>query len=118
VLGRAAGLRVWATARSRVQARAGARLGADEAFEPGERLPERVDAVMETVGAATWEHSLKRFEAGRTLVISGRRAAPTRRPVSRAIFFLSCRVVGSTMGTPRRARSASCGCASSATCAR
>ena len=40
-------------------------LGADEVFEPGARLPERVDAVMETVGEATWSHSLKALQAGR-----------------------------------------------------
>ena len=32
-------------------------LGADAAFPSGERLPERVDAVMETIGAATWSKS-------------------------------------------------------------
>ena len=33
-------------------------LGADRAFESGARLPDKVDAVMETVGAATWTHSI------------------------------------------------------------
>ncbi len=40
-------------------------LGADQAFESGARLPERVDAVMETVGEATWAHSLRALRARR-----------------------------------------------------
>src|SRR3954466_2477422 len=59
VLGRAAGLRVWATSRSESKRERALSLGADAVFEPGTRLPERVDAVLETVGAATWDHSLK-----------------------------------------------------------
>ena len=38
------------------------------------RLPERVDAVMETVGAATWEHSLAVLRPGGRIVVSGRPA--------------------------------------------
>ena len=78
VLGRAAGLRVWATRRSEAKRARARRLGADAAFEPGARLPERVDAVAETVGAATWDHSLKSLKPGGVLVISG--ATSGRRP--------------------------------------
>ena len=54
-LGRAAGLRVWATSRSEDKRARAVALGADATFEPGARLPERVDAVMETVGAGDLE---------------------------------------------------------------
>ena len=47
-LGRAAGYRVWATSRSEAKRERAMELGADQVFEPGARLPERVDAVMET----------------------------------------------------------------------
>ena len=46
-------------------------IGADRAFASGERLPERVDAVMETVGAATWSHSVNSLKPGGTIVICG-----------------------------------------------
>src|SRR5947209_121165 len=71
VLGNAAGIRVWVTSRSeekRAQAKA---LGADEAFESGARLPERVDAVMETTGEATWSHSVRSLKPGGKIVVSG-----------------------------------------------
>jgi NADPH:quinone reductase-like Zn-dependent oxidoreductase len=100
VLGRAAGLRVWVTSRDEAKRARALELGADAAFESGARLPERVDAVMETVGAATWSHSVKSLKPGGTLVISGATSGdrPPAAELTR-IFFLELRVVGSTMGT-------------------
>src|SRR5690348_17312617 len=49
VLARAAGYRVWATSRSEEKRSRAVELGAHAAFESGARLPERVEAVMETV---------------------------------------------------------------------
>src|SRR5499427_10640604 len=59
LLGSAAGYRIWVTSRSEEKRQRAVQLGADHAFPPGTRLPERVDVVMETVGEATWSHSLK-----------------------------------------------------------
>jgi NADPH:quinone reductase-like Zn-dependent oxidoreductase len=100
VLGRAGGLRVWATSRDEAKRARAIELGAEAAFEPGARLPERVDAVMETVGAATWGHSLRSLRPGGTVVISGATsgANPSATELNR-IFFLQLRVIGSTMGT-------------------
>lgn len=99
-LGSAAGLRVWATSRDEAKRDAAVRLGADQAFASGARLPERVDAVMETVGAATWSHSLRSLKPGGTVVICGATsgANPTTTELNR-VFFLQLRVLGSTMGT-------------------
>lgn len=100
VLGRAAGLRMYATSRDPVKRARAVELGAEEAFEPGARLPRRVDAVIETVGAATWSHSVKCLRPGGTLVISGATSGdrPAHAELTR-IFFLELRVVGSTMGS-------------------
>src|SRR6202044_2124666 len=68
LLGRAAGYRIWATSRSEAKRERAVELGADQAFETGARLPERVDAVMETVGEATWAHSLRSLKPGGTVV--------------------------------------------------
>jgi len=99
-LGSAAGYRVWATSRDDVKRARAVELGAAQAFDSGARLPERVDAVMETVGAATWTHSVRSLRPGGTIVISGATsgANPTTTELNR-IFFLQLRVVGSTMGT-------------------
>ncbi len=100
VLGHAAGLRVWATSRDEAKRARALELGAHEVFESNARLPERVDAVMETVGKATWSHSVKALRPGGTLVTSGTTSgADLANAELTRIFFLQLRVVGSTMGT-------------------
>ena len=98
-LGRAAGLRVWATSRSEDKRARALDLGADEAFESGARLPERVDAVLETVGEATWGHSLRSLKPGGTLVVSGATSGQAPPAELNRVFFLQLSVIGSTMGT-------------------
>ena len=99
-LGAAAGYRMWVTSRDEAKAAKALEIGADRAFGSGERLPERVDAVMETVGAATWSHSVNSLKPGGAIVISGATSgdAPAKAELTK-IFFKQMRVVGSTMGS-------------------
>jgi NADPH:quinone reductase-like Zn-dependent oxidoreductase len=98
-LGRAGGYRIWATSRSEEKRARALELGADHVFETGARLPERVDAVMETVGQATWDHSLKSLRPGGRIVISGATSGNAPPADLSRVFFLQLSVVGSTMGT-------------------
>lgn len=98
-LGRAAGFRVWVTGRTEEKRALAESLGAHRSFESGARLPERVDAVFETVGKATWSHSMKALKPGGTLVISGATSGDASAAELPRLFFLQLRVVGSTMGT-------------------
>ncbi len=99
-LAHAGGLRVFVTSRDEDKRKRALELGADEALESNARLPQRVDAVMETVGRATWSHSVKSLRPGGTLVVSGTTSGPNpdNAELTR-IFFLQLRVIGSTMGT-------------------
>jgi NADPH:quinone reductase-like Zn-dependent oxidoreductase len=99
VLGRQAGLRVWVTSRDEAKGEKAKELGAHEAFASGARLPERVDAVLETVGEATWKHSLRALKPGGTIVVSGSTSGPNPPADLQRVFFLQLNVVGSTMGT-------------------
>jgi NADPH:quinone reductase-like Zn-dependent oxidoreductase len=99
VLASAAGLRVWVTGRSEQKRARALELGADQAFESGARLPERVDAVMETIGAATWAHSVRSLKPGGTLVVSGATSGAAPPAELNRVFFLQLSVIGSTMGT-------------------
>jgi NADPH:quinone reductase-like Zn-dependent oxidoreductase len=98
-LGRAAGFRVWVTGRSEEKRALATSLGAHQAFESGARLPERVDAVFETVGKATWSHSVKSLKPGGIIVVSGSTSGPDALAELQRVFFLQLRVAGSTMGT-------------------
>ncbi|MCF6472315.1 Zn-dependent oxidoreductase [Nonomuraea sp. MG754425] len=98
-LGRAAGYRIWATSRSEGKRERALELGADQVFESGARLPERVDAVMETVGQATWDHSLKSLKPGGRVVVSGATSGAVPPADLNRVFFLQLSVIGSTMGT-------------------
>ncbi len=98
-LASAAGVRVWATSRSEEKRAQALALGADQAFPSEARLPERVDAVMETVGAATWSHSIKCLRPGGTVVISGATSGADPPAELTRMFFLQLSVLGSTMGT-------------------
>jgi NADPH:quinone reductase-like Zn-dependent oxidoreductase len=99
LLGRAAGLRVWVTSRDPGKRERAVELGAHAAFEAGERLPERVDCVLETVGEATWAHSLRSLVPGGTVVVAGATSGPNPPADLARIFFRQLRVVGATMGT-------------------
>jgi NADPH:quinone reductase-like Zn-dependent oxidoreductase len=99
-LARQAGLRVWVTSRDGTRGVRAVELGAHQAFASGARLPEKVDAVMESVGAATWSHSINVLRPGGTVVVCGTTTGDNPQSTELTkIFFRGLRVVGSTMGT-------------------
>ncbi|MDN5925909.1 MAG: zinc-binding dehydrogenase [Hyphomicrobiales bacterium] len=104
MLGKAAGFRVYATGRSEYTRRYALEIGADAVFEPGARLPERVDAVMDSVGRATWQHSLKCLRHGGTLVVPGGTSGYTAEVDIAALFTRDLRIVGSAMGSVEQLR--------------
>ncbi len=99
LLGRAAGLRIWVASRDPAKGERAVELGAHAAFEAGERLPERVDCVLETVGEATWRHSLRSVVQGGTIVVAGATSGFDPPAELQHVFFRQLRVVGATMGT-------------------
>lgn len=98
-IAKALGLRVWVTGRDEGKRDQVLQLGADAAFEAGARLPERVDAVMESVGEATWSHSLKSLRPGGRIVVCGATSGMNPPADLARVFFLQLSVIGSTMGT-------------------
>ena len=71
-------------------------------FQRAPGFPERVDAVMESVGAATWSHSINVLKPGGTLVICGATSGdnPSKAELTK-IYFKPLRVIGSDHGHPR-----------------
>ena len=54
---------------------------------------------METVGEATWAHSIRSLKPGGKLVISGATSGYSPPAELNRLFFLQLSVIGSTMGT-------------------
>ena len=98
-LARAAGFEVHATSRDEDKRARALDIGAHQTYETGARLPVKMDAVLETVGKATWSHSLRSLRPGGTLVVSGATSGADPSADLNRVFFLQLRVVGSTMGT-------------------
>jgi D-arabinose 1-dehydrogenase-like Zn-dependent alcohol dehydrogenase len=90
---------VWATGRTEAKQAVALSFGAHAAFPSGARLPERVDAVLETVGEATWSHSLRAVKPGGRIVLSGATSGRTASTDLSRVYFLQLSIVGSTMGT-------------------
>ncbi|GAA5036090.1 zinc-binding dehydrogenase [Microbacterium fluvii] len=95
-LARAAGARVYATARSEAKRAFALHCGAHAAFAPGARLPERVDVVIETVGEATWGHSLRALRPGGIVVIAGATSGGMPPAELQRVFYQQLRIAGST----------------------
>ena len=98
-LARAAGYRVWVTSREERKRDFAIECGAHEAFESGARLPAKVDVVIETVGKATWGHSLRSLKPGGRIVVAGATSGMDPSAELNRVFFKELEVVGSTMGT-------------------
>jgi len=103
VLAVALGKRVYATSREPAKRERIAALGAT-AIEPGSRLPERVGVVIETVGAATFDHSIKCSAPGARIVVSGTTSGHLATVDLRRVFALQIEILGSSMGTPDELR--------------
>jgi NADPH:quinone reductase-like Zn-dependent oxidoreductase len=95
----ALGKRVYATSRDPGKRERIAALGAT-AVEPGGRLPERVDVVIETVGEATFDHSMKSSAVGARIVVSGATAGYEPKVNLRRVFAMQLQILGTSMGSP------------------
>ncbi len=99
VLAKALGLNVWTTSRDEKKREYAIGLGADQVFESNAKLPGKVDAVIETVGEATWSHSLRSLRPGGTIVVSGATSGAMPPADLNRVFFLQLSINGSTMGS-------------------
>ena len=98
VLAVALGKRVYATSREASKRERIERLGA-VAVESGARLPERVDVVIESVGAPTFDHSMKCAAPDARIVVCGATAGHRAEIDLRRVFAMQLEILGSSMGT-------------------
>jgi NADPH:quinone reductase-like Zn-dependent oxidoreductase len=93
-LARAAGLRVVVTSRSPEKRQRALALGAHEAVETGARLSASVDLVIETVGEATWKHSMRSVRPGGRIVVSGATTGSEPSADLARLFYRQISIVG------------------------
>ena len=94
-----AGAEVTVTSRDPERLERARELGAHVLLESGERVPNRVDVVIETVGEATWKHSMRSLVEHGKIVVAGSTSGPNPGADLQRLFFRELDVLGSTMGT-------------------
>jgi NADPH:quinone reductase-like Zn-dependent oxidoreductase len=99
MLAAAAGAHVTVTSRRGEGLVAAREIGAHDGVISGGKLPKRVDVVIETVGQATWAHSLKALNPGGRLVVAGASTGGAPSADLQRLFIREISVFGSAMGT-------------------
>ena len=98
-MARAAGLFVIASSRSEAKRERALALGAHQTIASGERLEQPVDLVVETVGAATWAHSLRALRPGGRVVVAGATTGSDIGLDLPRVFYRQVSIIGSTSAT-------------------
>ncbi len=103
-----AGIEVHATSRDPAKRRLAEEMGARGSFAPDDRAAARelsqrtrggVDAVLDTVGEATWELSLRAVRPAGVVVVAGATSGANPAALLNRVFWRQLTVAGTTMGT-------------------
>ena len=99
-IARHAGALVVVTSRSAAKCSEALAMGADAAYDSAaESWPVQADVVVESVGPATWEQSVRALQPGGRLVICGGTTGPKVTLNLPRLFFKQFEIIGSTMGS-------------------
>ena len=99
-LARFLGARVVATSRSAAKRDEALAMGAHAVVDStAERWDVQADVVVESVGPATWEQSVRSLKPGGRLVVCGGTSGPTVEVSLPRLFFKQYEIIGSSMGS-------------------
>lgn len=99
-LGRAMGAHVLVTSRDGAKREQALAMGAAEAFDSAaDRWGVSADVVVESVGPATWDRSLRALAPGGRLVVCGGTSGQDVTVSLPRLFFKQHEIIGSTMGS-------------------
>lgn len=94
------GANVVATSRSEAKRSEALAMGAAAAYDSADaKWPVQADVVVESVGPATWEQSVRSLKAGGRLVVCGGTSGPKVEINLPRLFFKQYEIIGSTMGS-------------------
>ena len=89
---------VYVTSRDEAKRLRAVELGAADAFDSADDWPVRCEVVVESVGPATWERSVRALQPGGRLVVCGGTSGPVVEINLPRLFFKQYEIIGSTMG--------------------
>lgn len=90
---------VYVTSRDGAKRERAIELGAADAFDSEGDWPVQVDVVVESVGPATWDRSVKALRPGGRLVVCGGTSGQKVELSLPRLFFKQIQIIGSTMGS-------------------
>lgn len=90
---------VYATSRDAAKRKRAMELGAADAFDSERDWPVKVDVVIESVGPATWERSVRALKPGGRLAVCGGTSGPKVELNLPRLFFKQIEIIGSTMSS-------------------
>lgn len=94
-----AGAHVTVTSRKEEALEKARQIGAHDGVLSGGRVSKRVDVVIETVGEATWGHSMKSLNQDGRIVVAGATTGAAPSADLNRLFYRQISVFGSAMGT-------------------
>lgn len=92
------GAEVYVTSREDHKRQRALELGASAAFDSSGDWPVRCEVVVESVGPATWESSMRALKPGGRLVVCGGTSGQQVELNLPRLFFKQYEIIGSTMG--------------------
>ncbi len=99
-LARQMGCQVVVTSRSEAKRAEALAMGAHAAYDSADaRWPVEAHVVIESVGPATWEQSIRTLRPGGRLVVCGGTSGPKVELNLPRLFFKQFEIIGSTMGS-------------------
>ncbi len=99
-LGTMMGVRVEVTSRSAQKRAQALGMGAAAAHDStAAKWPVEADVVVESVGPATWDQSVRALKPGGRMVVCGSTSGPKVELVLPRLFFKQFEIIGSTMGS-------------------
>jgi zinc-binding alcohol dehydrogenase/oxidoreductase len=97
-LARSMGAVVYGTSRDARTRQRAVEAGAAAVFDSDEDWPVRCEVVVESVGPATWDRSIRSLTPGGRLVVCGGTSGPVVEINLPRLFFKQHEIIGSTMG--------------------
>lgn len=98
------GARVFVTSRDPEKRSAAIELGAEGAFDSAQRYPVSVDIVVDSVGPATWESSMRTLRNGGKMCVCGGTSGPTVTLQLPRLFFKQLDIIGASCGSQQEFR--------------